>query len=189
MSVKLRIVPTYYFGEDVVKKYLPNELKVRNVKSVLLAYGGGSIKKNGLYQEILQATKQAKVKVIEHQGIEPNPRDIGIYQAALKCRQHKVDLIIAVGGGSVIDAAKLIGILATNPYYKNTWDYVLDNSKTTKPSIPLFSIITLAATGSENNAGSVITNSVTHYKQSTFTPTAIPKVCFEDPKYTLTLSL
>jgi alcohol dehydrogenase YqhD (iron-dependent ADH family) len=64
----------------------------------------------------------------------------------------------------------------------------LNNGKVTKPSIPLFSIITLAATGSESNAGSVITNAKTHYKQSTETISAIPLVCFEDPKYTLTLS-
>jgi alcohol dehydrogenase YqhD (iron-dependent ADH family) len=119
MSVKLKIVPTYYFGQDVVKQHLSGELKKHQVKTLMLAYGGGSIKRNGLYDEIIQAAKQAKVKVVEHGGIEPNPRDVGIYAAALKCRAHKVDLIIAAGGGSVIDAAKIIGILAHNPQYKN----------------------------------------------------------------------
>jgi alcohol dehydrogenase YqhD (iron-dependent ADH family) len=119
MNVKLKIVPTYYFGKEVVNQHLSNELKLQNVKTLMLAYGGGSIKRNGLYDEIIKAAKKAKVKVIEHAGIEPNPRDVGIYQASLKCRQHKVDLIIAAGGGSVIDAAKVIGILATNPQYKN----------------------------------------------------------------------
>jgi alcohol dehydrogenase YqhD (iron-dependent ADH family) len=188
MSNKLQIIPTYYFGRDVVKQKLGDELKTRKIKKILLAYGGGSIKKNGLYQEILEVAKKYRVTVIEHQGIEPNPRDVGIYQASLKCRLNKVDLIIAAGGGSVIDAAKVIGILATNPQYKNTWDYIENPMRVTKPSIPLFSIITLAATGSENNSGSVITNAKTHYKQSVGTPTATPIVCFEDPKYTLTLS-
>ncbi|MDR0739764.1 MAG: iron-containing alcohol dehydrogenase [Mycoplasmataceae bacterium] len=188
MTTKLKIIPTYYFGKDVVNHHLANELKHHHIKKVLLTYGGGSIKRNNLYNEILAAAKKAKVQVIEHGGIEPNPRDIGIEQAALKCRKNKVNLIIAAGGGSVIDASKIIGILANNPQYKSAWEYILDNSKVTKPSIPLFSITTLAATGSENNAGSVITNSKTHYKQSASTPSATPIVCFEDPKYTMTLS-
>jgi alcohol dehydrogenase YqhD (iron-dependent ADH family) len=188
MSYQLKIIPEYYFGENVVSQNLAKELKKHHVKTILLAYGGGSIKHNGLYDEIIMACKQSKIKIVEHGGIEPNPRDAGIYQAALTCRKYKVDLIVAAGGGSVIDAAKVIGIVATNPQYKDAWAYVLNNRKVTKPSIPLFSIITLAATGSESNAGSVITNSKTHYKRSTETVSATPLVCFEDPKYTLTLS-
>lgn len=186
--MKLKLVPTYYFGKGVVDKELAKELQLKRVKTVLLAYGGGSIKRNGLYHSIVKACKQAKVKLVEHAGIEPNPRDVGIYLASQTCRKHKVDLIIAAGGGSVIDAAKVIGILATNPQYKNTWSYVLDQSKVKKPSIPLFSIITLAATASENNASSVVTNSVTHFKMGVVTPSALPLVCFEDPEYTMTLS-
>jgi alcohol dehydrogenase YqhD (iron-dependent ADH family) len=188
MSYQLQIIPKYYFGENIVNEHLAQELKEHSVKTVLLAYGGGSIKHNGLYDEIVKACKQAKVKLIEHSGIEPNPRDIGVYQAALTCRKHKVDLIIAAGGGSVIDAAKVIGIVATNPQYKDAWSYVMNNKRTTKPSIPLFSVITLAATGSESNGGSVITNAKSHYKMPVGTPSAIPLVCFEDPKYTMTLS-
>jgi alcohol dehydrogenase YqhD (iron-dependent ADH family) len=120
MSIKLKIIPTYYFGKDVVREHLGDELKNYHVKTLMLAYGGGSIKRNGLYDEILTVAKKAKVKVIVHSGIEPNPRDVGIYQAALTCRKHKVDLIIAAGGGSVIDAAKVIGALAKNPTFKNT---------------------------------------------------------------------
>ncbi|GHU30554.1 hypothetical protein FACS1894166_00410 [Bacilli bacterium] len=118
--MKLKLVPTYYFGKGVVDKELAKELQLKRVKTVLLAYGGGSIKRNGLYHSIVKACKQAKVKLVEHAGIEPNPRDVGIYLASQTCRKHKVDLIIAAGGGSVIDAAKVIGILATNPQYKNT---------------------------------------------------------------------
>jgi alcohol dehydrogenase YqhD (iron-dependent ADH family) len=109
----------YYFGKDVVKKHLTDELNKHKIKCVLLAYGSGSIKKNGLYDQIINGCKKAKVKVIEHFGIQPNPRDLDIYQAALKCKKNKVDLIIAAGGGSVIDATKVIGILATNPQYKD----------------------------------------------------------------------
>jgi alcohol dehydrogenase YqhD (iron-dependent ADH family) len=119
MTTKLKIIPTYYFGKDVVNHHLANELKHHHIKKVLLTYGGGSIKRNNLYNEILAAAKKAKVQVIEHGGIEPNPRDIGIEQAALKCRKNKVNLIIAAGGGSVIDASKIIGILANNPQYKS----------------------------------------------------------------------
>lgn len=185
---KFKLDAQYYFGKDVVKKYLSIELKTRKIKTILLAYGGGSIKKNGLYNQIIEACKKNNISVIEHYGIEPNPRDIGIYQASLKCRKHKVDLIIAAGGGSVIDASKIIGILATNPQYKDCWSYILDNSKVIHPSIPLFSINTLAATGSENNNASVITNAKTKHKRSNITPSANPIVCFEDPSFQLTLS-
>lgn len=154
----------------------------------MLVYGGGSIKKNGLYEQIINACSEAKVKLFEHPGIEPNPRDVTIYQAALECRKYRVDLIIAAGGGSVIDASKVIGICATNPQYKDAWSYVTDSSLVTKPSIPLFSIVTLAATGSESNAGGVVTNATTHFKCGVGTPSAIPLVAFEDPKFTLTLS-
>jgi alcohol dehydrogenase YqhD (iron-dependent ADH family) len=116
---KFKLDAQYYFGKDVVEKYLSRELEQRKIKTVLLAYGGGSIKQNGLYNQIINACKETNTKIVEHFGIEPNPRDIGIYQAALKCRKHKVDLIIAAGGGSVIDASKIIGILATNPQYKD----------------------------------------------------------------------
>jgi alcohol dehydrogenase YqhD (iron-dependent ADH family) len=119
MSEILKIIPEYYFGADVIKQHLAKALKNAKIKKIMLAYGGGSIKNNGLYQEIMSAAKKAHVEVIEHSGIEPNPRDVGIFQAALKCRIYKVDLIIAAGGGSVIDAAKIIGILATNPQYKD----------------------------------------------------------------------
>ncbi|MDR0985666.1 MAG: iron-containing alcohol dehydrogenase [Mycoplasmataceae bacterium] len=178
----------YIFGKDVVTQHLQEELSSRKIKTIMLVYGGGSIKKNGLYQEIINVCKKSKVKVIEHSGIEPNPRDVGIYQASITARKNKVQLIIAAGGGSVIDACKVIGILATNPQYKNAWDYVVNQSKVVKPSIPLFSIVTLAATGSESNAGSVITNAKTHYKRGTNVPSGRPIVAFEDPKYTLTLS-
>jgi alcohol dehydrogenase YqhD (iron-dependent ADH family) len=119
MSTKFKLEPLYYFGKDVVKNNLPNELKLLKAKTILLLYGGGSIKKNGLYQEIIEACKKSKIKVIEYSGVEPNPRDTTIYDAALVSRKNKVDLIIAAGGGSVIDAAKIVGIIATNPQYKN----------------------------------------------------------------------
>jgi alcohol dehydrogenase YqhD (iron-dependent ADH family) len=109
----------YIFGKDVVTQHLQEELSSRKIKTIMLVYGGGSIKKNGLYQEIINVCKKSKVKVIEHSGIEPNPRDVGIYQASITARKNKVQLIIAAGGGSVIDACKVIGILATNPQYKN----------------------------------------------------------------------
>jgi alcohol dehydrogenase YqhD (iron-dependent ADH family) len=188
MTTKLQIIPTYYFGKDVVKNNLAKELKQHKVKTAFLPYGGGSIKHNGLYNEIANACKQAKVKLIEFQGIEPNPKDTTMDQATVIGKKYKVDLIIAAGGGSVIDAAKVIGAVITNPQYKKCWDYVEDNSRLTKPSVPIFSIVTLAATGSENNGGSVISNAITKVKKPVQTPSGIPKVCFEDPKFQLTLS-
>jgi alcohol dehydrogenase YqhD (iron-dependent ADH family) len=117
-NFKLQIIPTYYFGQDAVKNNLVQELKNRKVKTAFLPYGGGSIKHNGLYEEIVQSCKTAHVKLVEFQGIEPNPKDVTLDRAVTMVRKIKPDLIIAAGGGSVVDAAKVIGIVAQNPQYK-----------------------------------------------------------------------
>jgi alcohol dehydrogenase YqhD (iron-dependent ADH family) len=119
MITKFKLIPKYYLGQNVVIDYLPKELKKHQVKTALLVAGGGSIKRNKLYDHIKAACKRAHVKLIEHWGIEPNPRDEGIYRAALLARKTHCDLIIAAGGGSVIDAAKVVGIVAKNPVYKD----------------------------------------------------------------------
>jgi alcohol dehydrogenase YqhD (iron-dependent ADH family) len=188
MTSKFQLIPVYYFGKDVIKDNLAKELKNHKVKKAFLPYGGGSIKRNGLYNEIINACKQAKVKLIEFQGIEPNPRDTTLDQAVVVARKEKVDLIIAAGGGSVIDAAKVIAAVTTNPQFKNVWSYVENNRCITKPALPIFTMVTLAATGSESNDSSVITNSKTKTKIGTSTESAMPLVSFEDPKFQLTLS-
>jgi len=185
---QFKLVPKYYFGKNVVQDFLPEELEKYQVKTIMLTYGGGSIKNNGLYDTIINIAKKAKIKVIEHGGIKPNPRDLDIYEASKLAREKKVDLIIAAGGGSVIDASKVIAALATNPNYRSTAIYINKPDKIKEKPLPIFSIITLAATGSENNNGSVVTIEKTKIKRAVTTKDGCPVVVFEDPTYTLSLS-
>lgn len=177
-------LPTkYFFGKNIINDNLAACLKQLKAKKVVLVYGQGSIKKNGVYQSVYDECKKAKVKCYEFAGVEPNPRDITVDRAVKFIRKIKPSVLIAAGGGSVIDASKVMATLATNPQYKSCWDFVLDPEHTKKPSLNVISIITLAATGSENNAGSVITNSQTEIKTGVDSKIK-PIFCFEDPTYT-----
>ena len=187
MIAKLSLKPKFYFGKNCVKQNLGNEIKNLKPKCIMLVYGGGSIKRNGIYETVINEIRKANVKFIEHSGVQPNPTDDDAYKATLLGRKNKVDLIIAVGGGSVIDEAKVVSNLITNTQYKNAWSYLDNDGKTTKQAVPLFSIVTIAATGSENNYGSVITNTKTHDKWGVNNPNC-PVVCFEDPTYTFSVS-
>lgn len=182
-----KLKPRYYFGVGALDN-LGKEVASAKYKKVLILYGGGSIKKNGVYDSIVKQLTDLNVPFTEFSGIEPNPRDTTIYKAAQFCNTNKVDLILATGGGSVIDASKVIATLANNLYIKETWDYVTNKETAKNLPIDIFSIITLAGTGSENNAGSVITNEKLTRKAGVYSPLAIPKVVFEDASYTLTLS-
>jgi hypothetical protein len=120
MIAKLALKSKYYFGKDCVKQNLENEIKNLKPKCIMLIYGGGSIKRNGVYETVINEIRKAKVKFVEHTGVQPNPTDVDTYKATLLGRKNKVDLIIAVGGGSVIDEAKVVSNLITNTKYKNT---------------------------------------------------------------------
>ncbi len=177
----------YYFGEDCLKNNLSNEIKSLKGKKILLMYGGGSIKKNGIYQTIVSEIKKAKVSFVEHSGVKPNPTNDDATKAINFGRKNKVNLIIAVGGGSVIDESKIVSIAIPNTHIKDAWQLVKNMKLAKKTSLPIISIITIAATGSENNYGSVITNNKTHDKWGVITPVR-PCVCFEDPSFTKTVS-
>ena len=187
MEVNFYLNTKYYFGKGCVKNNLSQEIKLLKPKCIMLIYGGGSIKTNGIYNTVINEIKKTKIKFIEHSGVQPNPIDIDTYKACIKARNNKVDLIVAVGGGSVIDEAKVVSNLITNKQYKNAWDYMDNDGKTKNQPIPVFSIITIAATGSENNYNSVITNSKTHDKWGVRNQNR-PMVCFEDPTYTFSVS-
>lgn len=187
MGLQLFLNTKYYFGKDCVQHNLSKEIKLLKPKCIMIMYGGGSIKINGIYNTIIKEIKKTKIKFIEHSGVQPNPIDTDTYNASIKGRKNKVDLIIAVGGGSVIDEAKVVSNLITNTQYKNVWKYMDNEGKVNNPAIPIISIITIAATGSENNNGSVITNSKTHDKWGVVNQNR-PIVCFEDPTYTFSVS-
>ncbi|MBA4494458.1 iron-containing alcohol dehydrogenase [Paenactinomyces guangxiensis] len=153
-------------------------------KKVLLVYGGGSIKRNGIYHETLQYLEEIDAEVLELAGVEPNPRLTTVQRGVEICKQEKVDFLLAVGGGSVIDATKAIAVGAK--YDGNVWDII---TKKVQPvdALPFGTVLTLAATGSEMNSGSVITNWETKEKLGWGTPLVYPKFSVLDPVHTFTV--
>ena len=130
------------FGKDSIKG-LPAEMAPFG-KRVLLVYGGGSIKRSGLYDEVKRLLQD--FEIFELPGVEPNPRITSVREGGRICREQHIDMVLAVGGGSVLDCSKVI---CDAPFYDgDPWDLVLDSSKITK-ALPLFTVLTLAATGSE----------------------------------------
>lgn len=148
-----------HFGKDVMDE-LGSVLKKFGTR-ILLVYGGGSIKKNGIYEKAIDQLKSINAEVFEYSGIKPNPIIEDVDAAAELGRKNRVDVILAVGGGSVIDSAKIISI--TIPVNHTGWDFYSGNAKPTK-AIPLISVLTLAATGTEMNPFAVIQNKATQQK-------------------------
>lgn len=171
-------IPTkIFFGEGQLKK-LPKLVDPFG-KKILLVYGGGSIKRSGLYDEILQHLSECEV--FELSGIEPNPRIESVRKGGELCKEHDIDLVLAVGGGSVIDAAKAIAAAAK--YEGDPWEFVLDRRLITA-ALPLITVLTLSATGSEMNFHSVITNFDTKEKIGTGNYYTYPHASILDPTYT-----
>ncbi len=178
-------IPTkVYFGENQIQGNLNKEIKKYGNK-VLLVYGGGSIKKLGLYQKIIKELQDANIEIYEFSGIEPNPRHTSINKAANICKEKDIDVILAVGGGSVIDSCKVI---AAGKYYDgDTWDFITKKAEIQK-ALPIITILTLSATGSEMNPTAVISNMETNEKKSVKNPITLPKVSFLDPTITYSVN-
>ena len=177
-------IPTkVYFGENQLNN-LGNELKKFGNK-VLLTYGGGSIKKIGLYDKIISEILSAGLEVFELSGIEPNPRIESVNKGAEICKQNNVDVVLAVGGGSTLDASKWI--CAGACYDGDCWDF-FDKWVDVKNALPLVTVLTLSATGSEMDAGGVISNLKTRDKIGRIDAKLLPKVSFLDPTLTYTVS-
>ena len=153
-------------------------------KKVLLVYGGGSIKKNGLYDEVIQMLSEAELEVFELSGVEPNPRISTARKGIEICKKEGIEMILAVGGGSVIDCTKLIACGAK--YDGDAWDFVSRKAQP-KEALPFGTVLTIAATGSEMNAGSVITNEETQEKYGWGSPLSFPQFSILDPTYTLSV--
>lgn len=171
-----------HFGEDALEK-LPKELAQFGEK-VLVVYGGGSIKQNGVYDEVIGVLKQADKKIFELSGVEPNPRVETARRGAVLCKTENIDVVLAVGGGSVIDCAKLV--VAAAKYDGDAWDIVTKKAIVTD-ALPLGTVLTLAATGSEMNSGSVITNAETEEKLSWGSPAVFPQFSILNPRYTVSV--
>lgn len=176
-------IPTkIYFGKGQIS-HLAEALAPFG-KNVLLCYGGGSIKKIGLYDTVMEILNQNGFRVTELAGIAPNPRIESVEEGVQKCKAHKIDVILAVGGGSTIDCAKAI---ATGVYYEGSdlWEMVRTGHGQLK-ALPLVDVLTLSATGSEYDGVGVISNMKTNEKLGN--AYTFPAVSICDPTYTFTVS-
>lgn len=151
---------------------------------VLLHYGGGSAKKSGAYDQVKNALSAAGLEVIELGGVKPNPRVSLVREGIRLCRERKVDFILALGGGSVIDSAK--GIAAGVYYDGDVWDFYMKRAQVGE-AIPIGVVLTIPAAGSETSAGSVVTNEDGHYKRDCMGVNLIPKFAVLNPEYCFTL--
>ncbi|WP_426351384.1 iron-containing alcohol dehydrogenase [Alloiococcus sp. CFN-8] len=177
-------IPTrVYFGENQFG-HLGEELS-KYGKRVLMAYGGGSIKKIGLYDTLMAEMNKFGLEVYELSGIEPNPRIDSVRAGAKICKEKNIDVILAVGGGSVLDASKW---MAAGAYVDHDpWDFFSKWAPVEK-ALPLITVLTLSATGSEMDAGGVISNLETKDKIGRMDPLLQPKVSFLDPTITYSVS-
>ena len=172
-----------YFGTDILGNLGQEVLQYG--KKVLLVYGGGSIKNIGLYDKVQAELKKAGVTVFELAGVEPNPRHTTVNKGAKLCKENNIDVVLAVGGGSTIDCSKVIA--AANYYDGDAWDLVIGKAKIEK-ALPLVTILTLSATGSEMDMWAVISNMDKNDKFGVGHPVMYPKASFLNPEYTYSVS-
>ncbi len=168
------------FGQNQVEA-LP-EIMAPLGKKVLMVYGGGSIRKNGLYDKV--KTLLADFEVFELAGVEPNPKITSVRDGVKICKAENIDVVLAVGGGSTIDASKVIAAGAN--YEGDPWDLVVDKDKIDKV-LPIVTVLTLAATGSEMNKNAVISDMTTNEKIGTSSHNFIPRASICDPTYLFSL--
>ena len=175
-----------YFGDESLN-YLNTELP-RYGKNIVLIYGGGSIKKNGIYDDVIRILTENGKNIAEISGVMPNPTVDKLYEGVEIARNHKADLLLAVGGGSVCDYAKAVSVSVNCE--EDPWEkYYLRFEEPVCETLPVGCVLTMVGTGSEMNAGAVITNPHTHQKIGhVFADEKImPKFAVLNPKYTLTL--
>lgn len=174
-----------YFGRDQLH-HLGGELKKYGTR-VLMTYGGGSIKRSGLYDRVVKELREAGLEWFELPGIEPNPRVASVREGARLCKEHGIDVLLAIGGGSTIDATKWIAAAACTD--RDAWDF-FDPAilAPVEKALPVLDILTLSATGSEMDCGGVISNPDTKDKYGRMDPLLLPKVSFLDPSNTFSVS-
>lgn len=170
------------FGAGKVSRL--GELAAPYGKRILLVYGGGSIKRSGLYDEVIAQLQSIDASVFELSGIEPNPRLTTVNKGIAICREEKVEFVLAVGGGSVLDAAKAIAAGAL--YEGSVWDFTTGKA-VIQAALPLGTVLTLAATGSEMNGNAVISDWDNKLKRGLGSKLVYPKFSILDPKLTFTV--
>ncbi len=176
-------IPTkIYFGDKLCM--LGDELK-KYGKRVLLTYGGGSIKKSGLYDRVMKELKSAGLEIYELSGIAPNPRIESVREGANMCKEHGIDVILAVGGGSTLDASKYMAAGAKVDF--DPWLFLSERAPI-ESALPVVTVLTLSATGSEMDGGGVITNLATNEKLGRMEDILRPQASFLDPALTYSVS-
>ena len=173
-----------YFGRKVVKENLTSLLGNYG-GTVMLAYGGGSVKKNGIYDEIKAILQAAGKAVVEFSGITPNPTYAKVQDGARLARENNVGFILAVGGGSVIDCCKIVSAQAKCD--EHIWDMENIKKKFSTEFIPMGAVVTVSGTGAEMNAGAVITHEEKKIKGALFGAQA--DFAFLDPEYTMSVPM
>lgn len=173
-----------YFGENQLG-HLGEEL-AKFGKRVLLTYGGGSIKRIGLYDRVMDELNRGGFEVFELSGIEPNPRISSVRGGAQICKDEHIDVLLAVGGGSTIDATKFMAAGACVDH--DAWDFLSTEWAPIEKALPIVTILTLSATGSEMDSGGVISNPDTRDKIGRMERPMLPKVSFLDPTLTYSVS-
>lgn len=171
-----------HFGQNVLNDLAKTLGKYGN--KVLLIYGKNSIKENGIYAKVMSELKSMNAEVFEYSGIKSNPVVEDVDFAARLGRNYNVDVVLAVGGGSVIDSAKIISI--TIPVSHSAWDFYSGLKKPSK-AVPLVAVLTLAATGTEMNPYAVLQNHKTKQKLGWGNPLCYPKHSFLDPQFTFSV--
>ena len=151
---------------------------------VLLHYGGGSVKHNGVFDSVTKSLNEAQIPYIELGGVKPNPRSGLVYEGIELCRKEKVDFILAIGGGSTIDSAKAIALGV--PYEGDFWDFYCTNT-VVENALPVGTVLTIAAAGSEGSGDTVITNEANMLKWAAHGDVLRPKFSILNPEFTCTL--
>jgi alcohol dehydrogenase YqhD (iron-dependent ADH family) len=183
LNFRYNIPTEILFGQNQISR-LGNEI-IKYSSNCLLVYGEGSIKKSGLYSQVIDLLKESNISFWELGGVKPNPRITSVREGVKICKENNISFVLAVGAGSVIDAAKAI---AAGVFYDgDAWDFFSHKAAVSK-ALPVGTVLTLAATGSEMNGNSVITNEETKQKLSTGNFVLRPKFSVLDPTYTFSVS-
>lgn len=164
------------FGKDTIPQ-IGSHIASSNIKKVMLVSGGGSIKTNGVYEQTVASLREHNIEWIEFWGVRPNPTLDHVNAGIKLAKENNIEALLSVGGGSTIDTCKT---MAAGFYLDDVWD-VFEQKVTVKQALPLFVVLTLSATGSEMDAGAVISNTAENKKWSFFSPHVFPKVSIVDP--------
>lgn len=171
-----------YFGEGAAREHLAEAVSGYG-KNVMLAYGGGSVKKNGIYDELKTILENAGKTVTDFSGIMSNPTYAKVQEGAKLAKEQKIDFILAVGGGSVIDCCKIVAAQAKTD--KDLWEMEMTEHQFPTEVLPMGAVVTASGTGAEMNGGAVITNEEKIIKAGM--AAAAPRFAILDPEYTMSL--